>query len=208
MFGLGDNNQGNDNQQPGTAAQPATASPAASISDARPSYPLTPATPNEASAPTLPTMAVPLAPPPPTTDTSVQDKDSTSSDGDINGVHLENAYIPADPPTMDSPDGDSTKPTASSLLQDNTHEDDLIKLKQQALQSLAPLVDQLDQSAEEKFKTTMMLIQASDNAELVREAYDAANKIEDEKARARALLDVVNEINYFTQHHDEEHASS
>ena len=45
----------------------------------------------------------------------------------------------------------------------------------------------------------MMLIQASDNADLVPEAYEAANQITDEKARAQALLDVVNEINYFTQ---------
>jgi hypothetical protein len=74
----------------------------------------------------------------------------------------------------------------------------LIELKQQALQSLKPLVSHLDQLPEEKFKTTMMLIQATDNSELVKEAYEAANRITDEKARAQALLDVVNEINYFT----------
>jgi hypothetical protein len=43
------------------------------------------------------------------------------------------------------------------------------------------------------------LIQASDNSALIKEAYQAANQIADEKARAQALLDVVNEINYFTQ---------
>jgi hypothetical protein len=79
-------------------------------------------------------------------------------------------------------------------------EDEMIKMKQQALQSLAPLVNHLDQTPEEKFRTTMMLLQASDNPELVKEAYSAANEITDEKARAQALLDVVNEINYFTQH--------
>jgi hypothetical protein len=149
---------------------------------------------------------MPLEAKPSVTDTDTKDQAPATSNEGINGVHLENAYIPADPPTMSTPDNDSAKPTASSLLQDNTQDDGLLKLKQQALQSLAPLVDQLDQSPEEKFKTTMMLIQASDNAELVHEAYDAANKIEDEKARARALLDVVNEINYFTQHHEEESA--
>jgi len=76
--------------------------------------------------------------------------------------------------------------------------DDLLDLKQQALHSLQPLVSHLDQSPEEKFKTTMMLIQATDNSELVKEAYETANKISDEKTRAQALLDVVNEINYFT----------
>jgi hypothetical protein len=75
---------------------------------------------------------------------------------------------------------------------------DLIDIKQKALQNLQPLVNHLEQSPEEKFKTTMMLIQATDNSELVKQAYEAANQINDEKARAQALLDVVNEINYFT----------
>lgn len=75
---------------------------------------------------------------------------------------------------------------------------DLLDIKHQALESLAPLVSHLDQSAEEKFKTTMMLIQASDNSQLINQAYEAANQIADEKVRAQALLDVVNEINYFT----------
>jgi hypothetical protein len=79
------------------------------------------------------------------------------------------------------------------------NEDALVNLKEQALNSLSPLVGHLDQTPEEKFKTTMMLIQASDDSTLIKEAYEAANKISDEKTRAQALLDVVNEINYFTQ---------
>ncbi len=75
----------------------------------------------------------------------------------------------------------------------------LLDLKQQALQQLTPLVSHLQQSPLEKFRTTMMLIQASDNHALLKEAYDAAQAIPDEKIRAQALLDVVNEINYFTQ---------
>lgn len=77
--------------------------------------------------------------------------------------------------------------------------DALVILKEQALNNLAPLVNHLEQTPEEKFKTTMMLIQASDNSGLVKEAYEAANQITDEKIRAQALLDVINEINYFTQ---------
>ena len=45
----------------------------------------------------------------------------------------------------------------------------------------------------------MMMIQASDNQDLVKDAFEAAQKISDEKEKAQALLDVVNEINYFTQ---------
>jgi len=79
--------------------------------------------------------------------------------------------------------------------------DDLLQIKQQALQQLSPLVGHLDQTPEEKFRTTMMMIQASDNQDLIKDAYAAAQSIEDEKTRAQALLDIINEINYFTQQH-------
>ncbi len=77
--------------------------------------------------------------------------------------------------------------------------DDLVAIKQQALQQLSPLVMHLDQSPEEKFRTLMMMIQASDDQKLIKDAYAAAKDISDEKARAQAFLDIVNEINYFTQ---------
>jgi hypothetical protein len=90
--------------------------------------------------------------------------------------------------------GSSTTP----ILTDSS-DDTLLDLKQQALQQLTPLVGHLDQSPIDKFRTTMMLIQASDDKSLLKQAYEAAQSIEDEKVRAQALLDVVNEINYFTQ---------
>lgn len=76
---------------------------------------------------------------------------------------------------------------------------DLEGIKKQALEQLSPLVSKLDQAPEERYKTLMMLIQASDNDSLISEAYDAAQKISDEKVRAEALLNIVNEINYFAQ---------
>lgn len=76
--------------------------------------------------------------------------------------------------------------------------DDLIEIKKDALQQLTPLVGHLDQTPEEKFRTTMMLIQATDDKSLLKSAYQSALQIPDEKSRAQALLDVVNEINYFT----------
>ncbi len=77
----------------------------------------------------------------------------------------------------------------------------LLELKQAALHELTPLLDHLEQTAEEKFRTMMMMIQASDDQTMLAEAYAAAQSIEDKKTRAQALLDVVNEINYFTQQH-------
>ena len=80
--------------------------------------------------------------------------------------------------------------------------DDLISIKQEALSQLKPLVGHLDQTPAEKFRTTMMMIQAADDQSLIGEAYEAAKVISDEKERAQALLDIVNEINYFTAQKD------
>lgn len=82
---------------------------------------------------------------------------------------------------------------------DEASGDDLAAIKQKALSELSPLVQHLDQSPEDKFKTLMMMIQANDNQDLIKDAYEAAQKITDDKAKSQALLDVINEINYFTQ---------
>ncbi|HLC91538.1 MAG TPA: hypothetical protein VJC09_00640 [Candidatus Saccharimonadales bacterium] len=96
------------------------------------------------------------------------------------------------PPPVAEPE-----PAAEPAEADGT--DDLTSIKQEALQQLSPLVGHLDQTPEEKFRTTMMMIQAADNQSLIKTAYDAAQQITDEKEKAQALLDVINEINYFTQ---------
>ena len=109
-----------------------------------------------------------------------------------------NAAAPQDQPAEDA----APAPQPVSVSDDAAAgHDELLDIKQEALQSLSPLVGHLDQTPEEKFRTTMMMIQASDDQSLLREAYDAAKQISDEKTRAQALLDVVNEINYFTQQH-------
>ncbi|MEO8105441.1 MAG: hypothetical protein ABI602_03840 [Candidatus Saccharibacteria bacterium] len=100
--------------------------------------------------------------------------------------------VASDEPVATLPDSPAdTQPLA---------DDALLDIKQQALTELSPLVNHLDQSPEEKFRTTMMMIQASDNQALIKDAYAAAQNISDEKTKAQALLDIVNEINYFTQH--------
>ena len=130
-----------------------------------------------------------------------------------NGSNDSQNYIMTDAPGQQQPAADDSGMSSDSA--DNTAgttveptagaaglgQDDLLNIKQQALQQLTPLVGHLDQSPEEKFRTTMMMIQASDNDNLIREAYSAAQNITDEKARAQALLDIVNEINYFTAQH-------
>lgn len=135
---------------------------------------------------------------------------STVPSSDVSGGLGE---IPAAPPVAqpvsDNPFALPTTPTPEPMVTTtppsapapDADSEDLLDLKQKALEQLSPLVGHLEQSPEEKFKTTMMMIQASDDRSLLPAAYESAQAITDEKAKAQALLDVVNEINYFTQSH-------
>lgn len=81
-------------------------------------------------------------------------------------------------------------------------EDELMSVKQKALEQLSPLVDHLDLPPEQKFDTYMEILRASDDKALVQPAFDVAQQIDDDDKRAQALLDVVNEVNYLTQDHN------
>ncbi len=113
---------------------------------------------------------------------------------------------PVSPPVILSTEDTQNKASSSPVAPDpplaQTAPVDQAKLadmKQQALAHLEPLADHLDGTPEETFKTTMMMIQANDNHTLIEKALNAAKDIEDDKARAQAMLDIVNEINYFSQ---------
>lgn len=76
---------------------------------------------------------------------------------------------------------------------------ELLEVKKSALQELSPLLDELDQPADEKLNILMMTIQATDDQALLPQALETAKKIDDKKARAEAMLDIIQEINYFTK---------
>lgn len=144
-----------------------------------------------ASAPSAPTIPDPMVTP------------SAQPVGGINGVPMQSSYDelasqigPAKP--SKPADLSAAAPMTAGSPYPTAIDPALAQIKQQALQSLEPLIGQLDQAPDEKFKTIMMLIQASDNSKMLTSAYEAASQITDEKARAQALLDIVNEINYFT----------
>lgn len=125
-----------------------------------------------------------------------------SGDGAAAPVAVTAPPAPAPVPvSMTLPSDDQSVQPDSAGGENLTHE--LIDIKQQALGQLSPLLSTLDQPPEDKFRTLMMMIQASDDQSLVKSAYEAAHNIEDEKARAQALLDIVNEINYFTTQHQQ-----
>lgn len=108
---------------------------------------------------------------------------------------------PSPEPTDQQDSSDESPITVRTAPKPGSGLDELANIKQDALKQLAPLVPHLEQTPEEKFHTAMMMLQATDDASLVKAAYDAAQEISDEKVRAQALLDIVNEINYFTQQH-------
>lgn len=114
-----------------------------------------------------------------------------TNDGQV-PTNLTDNVMPPTAPAITSADNNVGTPVSG----DNNN---LMDIKKEALMELSPLVHQLDQSADENFETFMMMIQASDNKSLIPQAFEAAKNISDDKKRARALLDVINEINYFNQ---------
>ena len=161
------------------------------------SSPLTPGSSSD-DAPSAPSVPSSPSVVEPTTDTETTDTPEDTSSDDSAGTSDAPGISPASSDDNSSADtNDETSEAAAPA------DSELMSLKQQALQQLSPLVGHLDQTPEEKFRTTMMMIQASDDSTLVKAAFEAAQAISDDKTRAQALLDVINEINYFTQHKTE-----
>lgn len=75
---------------------------------------------------------------------------------------------------------------------------DLDSIKQQAISELRPLVDKLNVSPEEKFDTLLLLIRSTDDRELIAPAHQAAREIMDESRKAKALLDIIKEVDYLS----------
>ena len=89
-------------------------------------------------------------------------------------------------------------PTVSTPAPAATTDPALDTIKQTALNELRPLVDKLDVSPEEKFDTYLLLLRSTDDKTLIAPAHDAAVAIVDEARRAQALLDIIKEIDYFS----------
>ena len=89
-------------------------------------------------------------------------------------------------------------PTVSAPAPAATADPALDTIKQTALNELRPLVDKLDVSPEEKFDTYLLLLRSTDDKTLIAPAHDAAVAIVDEARRAQALLDIIKEIDYFS----------
>lgn len=93
-------------------------------------------------------------------------------------------------------------PISADMPMGTGDDDELMEVKQKALEQLSPLVSHLELPPDQKFDTYMEIIRASDDKSLIQPAFEVAQLIEDEDKKAQALLDVVNEVNYLTQDHE------
>lgn len=110
------------------------------------------------------------------------------------------AAQPAEPVASAAPvtpeSSEETVPIKSSNL---VHAGELDDIKRQAITELRPLVDKLDLPAEDKFDTLLLLIRTTDDSSLIPLAHNAAMGIADDARRAKALLDIIKEIDFFGQ---------
>ena len=198
MFGSQDNNQGAamppmDNNLNPTPYQDNSA-PAAPAQDmGMPSTP-TPSDMNSSLSP-VPDLTSNVPTPQPVMDQEVASADLTPNleSKPSDNPDLEDLVLPgSEAPKTSDMDSAMSNPMTSGETSD------LDEIKNKALKEITPLLDKLDLPALEKFKTIMMTIQAGDSKELIPSAYEAAEKIEDESQKAQALLDIINEINYFS----------
>ena len=97
-----------------------------------------------------------------------------------------------------APEPVTPTPTVSAPAPTAAADPALDTIKQTALNELRPLVDKLDVSPEEKFDTYLLLLRSTDDKTLIAPAHDAAVAIVDEARRAQALLDIIKEIDYFS----------
>ncbi len=155
---------------------------------------------------------------PTTTGDDDSDDDIDKIVDDINQAD-DTSSVPAPPPTPSVDDNEpepeaepvaEPEPEPAPELSTNREGDqavesagetpaELMEVKKSALQELSPLLDELDQPADEKLAILMMTIQATDDQSLLAKALEEAKKIDDKKARAEAMLDIIQEINYFTK---------
>lgn len=117
----------------------------------------------------------------------------SGADGQLPDPATPEPEAPVEPAPAEEPAPVAEPPAAPAL----GHEE-LETIKKEALEELKPLVDKLDLPPEEKFDILLLIIRSTDDEELVSKAHDTATQIEDETRKAQALLDIIKEVDYFS----------
>lgn len=107
---------------------------------------------------------------------------------------------PAQPAKPAKAKSESVAPPNVNPLGHNVDSGALGNIRLQVISELRPLVNRLDFLAPaDKFDTLLLLIRTIDDSSLIPMAHQAAMAIPDEVKRAQALLDILKEIDFFTQ---------
>lgn len=139
-----------------------------------------------------------------------------SDDSSTSIAATQDAATPAAPPVADvmadaSPQLSTTSPPVAEPAVETPNlapppieaaptlaSSELDTIKKAALEELRPLADKLNLPPEEKFDTLLLIIRSTDDKELIGAAHEAAKSIPDETRRAQALLDIIKEVEYFS----------
>ncbi|HSE29070.1 MAG TPA: hypothetical protein VLA77_00595 [Candidatus Saccharimonadales bacterium] len=101
-------------------------------------------------------------------------------------------------PGADSNDTKDEPETPAVTSHSSTSDDSLDKIKDDVVNAIKPLLGKLDLPPEEKFDTMLLVIRSTDDQSLLQATFNAAKEIPDEAKRAKALLDVMREVSYFS----------
>lgn len=121
----------------------------------------------------------------------------------LSGAEGDAPAAPApEPPAEDTATAEttpeSTTDTAGQPAVPAAGHEELEAIKKEALEELKPLVDKLELPPEEKFDILLLIIRSTDDEELVEKAHSTAVEIADETRKAQALLDIIKEVDYFS----------
>lgn len=114
----------------------------------------------------------------------------------LSGAQGDAPVIPE--PPIEEPVAEITPTEPAPTSDAKPGHEELEGIKKEALEELKPLVDKLNLPPEEKFDILLLIIRSTDDEELVNKAHLAATEIVDETRKAQALLDIIKEVDYFS----------
>lgn len=121
------------------------------------------------------------------------------ADDGVGSVKVEGSGKPENVSPPPPPSTPPPVPVAASTAPAQQGASDLDNIKLSAVEMLKPLIGSLDISAEEKFEAMIEIIRASDDQDMIAQAFNTAKAIGDNDRRAQALIDIINEINYINK---------
>lgn len=71
----------------------------------------------------------------------------------------------------------------------------LTELRQEAISTLIPLIDQINGAPDKKFELLITAARSAGDTQLLKKALESAKQLEGDDQKAEAVLDVLNEIN-------------